>query len=479
MNYRMIRYLLGVILMIEAVFMALPMLVAFIYGEELHPFLWTIALILCISLPFVIFKPKNTQIYAKEGFITVAAGWILLSAFGALPFVFSGIIPKYIDAFFETVSGFTTTGATILTAIEGLPYGILFWRSLTHWVGGMGVLVFMLAILPSANGQTMHLMRAEVPGPTKGKLVPKMRQSSLILYGIYVAMTLIEIALLLIVDMPLYDAAVNAFGTAGTGGFAVLNNSIAGYNNPAAEWIIAIFMLLFGINFNIYFFILMGKVRDALKSEELRVYLIICALATVLIAINTASMFDSLSDNVRASFFQVTSIMSTSGFATVDFNLWPSFSKTILVLLMITGACAGSTAGGLKISRVIILVKSALKEIRHMRRPKSVNVVRLDGEAVPSETVRSAMGYIVVYILIFLTSTLLISVDAFSFETNVSAVIATLNNVGPGFDVVGPVGNFSVFSDFSTVVLSFTMLIGRLEIMPMMILFSSIFSKRK
>ena len=479
MNYRMIRYLLGVILMIEAVFMALPTIVAFIYGENPLPFVWTIALILGVSLPFVIFKPKNTQIYAKEGFVTVSAGWILLSAFGALPFVFSRVIPKYIDAFFETVSGFTTTGATLLTAIEGLPYGILFWRSLTHWVGGMGVLVFMLAILPSANGQTMHLMRAEVPGPTKGKLVPKMRQSSLILYGIYVAMTLIEIAVLLLVGMPLYDAAVNAFGTAGTGGFAVLNNSIAGYNNPAAEWVIAIFMLLFGINFNIYFFILMGKIRDALKSEELRVYLIICALATTLITINTARMFDSVSDTLRASFFQVTSIISTSGFSTVDFNLWPSFSKTILFLLMITGACAGSTAGGLKLSRVIILCKSALKEIRHMRRPKSVNVVRLDGEAVPSETVRSAMGYVVVYLLIFLSAVTLISIDGFSLETNITTVLTMINNVGPGFDVVGPMGNFSVFSDFSTAVLSFTMLIGRLEIMPMMILFSTVFGKRK
>ena len=479
MNYRMIRYLLGVILLIEAAFMVLPTLVAFIYGDDLRPFIWTIALILCVALPFVIFKPKNTQIYAKEGFITVASGWILLSLLGSLPFIFSGSITNFIDAFFETVSGFTTTGATLVTDIEALPRGILFWRSLTHWIGGMGVLVFMLAILPSANGQTMHLMRAEVPGPTKGKLVPKMRQSSLILYGIYVAMTLIEIAALLLVGMPLYDAAVNAFGTAGTGGFAVLNNSIAGYNNPAAEWIIAIFMLLFGINFNIYFFILMGKVRDALKSEELRVYLIICTLATALIAINTASMFDSLSDTVRASFFQVTSIISTSGFSTVDFNLWPSFSKTIIFLLMITGACAGSTAGGLKLSRVIILSKSALKEIRHMRRPKSVNVVRLDGEAVPNDTLKSAMGYVVVYLLIFLSVLTLISIDGFSLETNITTVLTMINNVGPGFDVVGPMGNFSVFSDFSTVVLSFTMLIGRLEIMPMMILFSTFFSKRR
>lgn len=479
MNYRMIRYLLSVILLIEAVFMTLSTGVSLIYEESVLPFVITIVLILCISLPFALFKPKNTQIFAKEGFVTVAAGWMLLSAFGALPFVFSSDIPNYIDAFFETVSGFTTTGATLLTNVEDLPRGLLFWRSLTHWIGGMGVLVFMLAILPSADGQTMHLMRAEVPGPTKGKLVPKMRQSSLILYGIYVALTVIEIAILLAVGMPLYDSVVNSLGTAGTGGFSVLNNSIAGYNNPVAEWVIAIFMLLFGVNFNIYFFILMGKARDALKSEELRAYLAIVVFSTVAIAIDTASRFDSASETIRAAFFQVTSIVSTTGYSTVDFNLWSGFSKTIILMLMITGACAGSTAGGLKISRVLILCKSALKEIRFMRRPKSINVVRLDGEVLPSGVVRSASGYIVVYLLILFITSLLISIDGFSLETNISATFATLNNVGPGFDAVGPMGNFSIFSNFSTLILSFTMLIGRLEIMPMMILFSTVFGKRK
>ena len=479
MNYRMIRYLLGVILLIEAVFMTLSSVVSLIYEESVFPFLITVAILLCISLPFVIFKPKNTQIFAKEGFVTVASGWILLSVFGALPFIFSGSITNYVDALFETVSGLTTTGATLIQNIEILPKGILFWRSLTHWIGGMGVLVFMLAILPSADGQTMHLMRAEVPGPTKGKLVPKMRQSSLILYGIYVALTIIEIAVLLAVGLPLYDSIVNSLGTAGTGGFSVLNNSIAGYNNPAVEWVIAVFMLLFGVNFNIYFFVLMGKARDALKSEELRIYLAIVAFATVAISIDTATMFNSTGETIRTAFFQVTSIISTSGFSTVDFNLWPGFSKMIILLLMITGACAGSTAGGLKLSRVIIIFKSALKEIRHMRRPKSINVVRLDGEAVPNETVKSAAGYVIVYIVIFMISTLLISIDGFSLETNFSTILTTLNNVGPGFDAVGPTGNFSIFSDFSTLVLSFTMLIGRLEIMPMMILFSSVFSRRK
>ena len=475
----MIGYLLGVILLIEALFMIFPSAVALIYSESVLPFVITIGLIALISLPLVLLKPQNTQIYAKEGFITVALGWIVMSAFGALPFTLSGAIPNYIDAVFEAISGFTTTGATILSEIESLPKGILFWRSLTHWLGGMGVLVFMLAILPSAGGQTMHLMRAEVPGPTKGKLVPKMRLSSLILYGIYVTLTAIQVAVLLLFKMPLYDSLVTAFGTAGTGGFSVLNNSIAGYNSPAIEWVVAIFMLLFGINFNIYFFILMGKVKDVLKSEELRTYLLICAVTTVVITANIASTFNNLSDAFRASFFQVTSIISTSGFSTVDFNLWPSLSKTLLILIMITGACAGSTAGGLKLSRVMILFKNAVKEIRHIRRPRSVNVIKLDGEAVPADTVRSATGYLTVYLAVFIASVILISIDGFSFESNFSSVLTTINNVGPGFDALGPMSNFSVYSYFSKIVLSLDMLIGRLEILPMMILFSSIFGKRK
>lgn len=475
----MVMYLLGTILMIEAALLVLPAAVALGYGEDIIPFLITIGLLVVISLPNIILKPKNKRIFAREGFITVAAGWVLLSAFGALPFVFSGAIPSYIDAFFETVSGLTTTGATILTEIESLPRGILFWRSLTHWIGGMGVLVFMLAILPSANGETMYLMRAEVPGPTKGKLVPKMRQSSLILYGIYVVLTAIMVVALLICGLPVYDAVVNSFATAGTGGFAVLNNSIAGYNNIAAEWVIAVFMLLFGINFNLFFFMLIGRVRDVFKSEELKTYLIICGVSTTAIAINTYHMFGNLPDTVRSSFFQVTSIMSTTGFATADFNLWPQFSRSIIVILMFIGACAGSTAGGLKLSRVLILIKSIVYEVRRMLRPNSVNVVKLDGEVVSNDTVHSATRYFVVYISILLSAFLLISVDGFSFETNFTSVITCINNVGPGLDVVGPVGNFSGFSMFSKIILSLTMLVGRLEIMPMMILFSPFTWKRR
>ena len=396
-----------------------------------------------------------------------------MSAFGALPFVFSGAIPNYIDAFFETVAGLTTTGATILTEIESLPRGILFWRSVTHWIGGMGVLVFMLAILPSSGGQTMYLMRAEVPGPSKGKLVPKMKHSALILYGIYIVLTIIEMIALLLCKMPLYDALVNSFATAGTGGFSVLNNSIAGYNNPAAEWVIAVFMLLFGVNFNLYFFLLIKRFREVLGNDELRTYLILTGVATVAIAINTAHLYAGAEDCIRTAFFHVTSIVSTSGFATLDYNLlWPEFSKAILILLTLTGACAGSTAGGLKLSRVLILIKSIGNEIKHMLRPKSVKVIRLDKEVVPPETVRTATGYLTIYFVIIIVATFIISIDGFSFETNVTAALTCLNNVGPGLGAVGPAGNFAGYSLFSKSILSLTMLIGRLEIMPMLILLS-------
>ena len=479
MNYRMLRYLLGCILFIEAILMTLPLAVSFISHEDIMPFVYTIVILLVISLPCVILKPKNTQIYAREGFVCVSAAWILLAVFGALPFIFSGAITNPIDAFFETVSGFTTTGATILPAVEHLPRGILFWRSFTHWIGGMGVLVFMLAILPSAGGEAIHLMRAEVPGPTKGKLVPKMRQTALILYGIYIVLTLIEVALLLMCKMPLYDAIVNSFATAGTGGFSVLNNSIAGYNSPAVEWIIAVFMLLFGVNFNLFFFIIVGKIKDIFKSEELRTYMIIVSLATVAIFINTYRMFDGAADCLRTAFFQTASIITTTGFATVEYNAWPVLSKTVLTLLMVIGACAGSTAGGLKISRVMILVKNIVREIKHMIRPRSVNVVRLDGEVVPDETLRSATGYLTVYIAVIILTMLLISIDGMSMETNLTASLSCVNNIGPALGDIGAMGNFSPFSNFSTLLLSFSMLFGRLEFVPMMVLFSPYVWKKR
>lgn len=472
MNYRMIGYLLGIILMIEAALMSLPLLISLYFNEPLFPLVITMLITLAVSLPLVIFKPKNTRIYAKEGFVTVAAGWILLSLFGALPFVIGGSIPNYIDALFETISGFTTTGASILSEIESLPKGILFWRSFTIWIGGMGVLVFILAILPSAGGQTMHLMRAEVPGPTKGKLVPKMKQTALILYGIYIALTIVHIIALLCCGLSFYDAAVTSISTAGTGGFSVLNASIAGYNNPAAEWVVAVFMFIFGINFNVYFLIIVGKARDIFKSEELRVYIAIVLTSTVTVMINIFHSYERFSEALRDSFFQIASIMSTSGFTTTDFNMWPELSKTILFILMITGACAGSTAGGLKLSRVLILIKGIFKELKHILRPNSVNVVRVDGEPLSDETVRSAASYLSLYFSLMLCSMLLLSFDFYDFETNMTATISTINNIGPIFGSIGPMGNCNGYSYFSKIVLSLNMLLGRLEIIPMIILFS-------
>ena len=470
MNFRMLGYLFGVLLSIEAALLMPPLLVAVIYGESVLPFLYTIALLLGAAVPLILLRPKHDRrLFAREGFVCAAATWILMSLFGALPFVFSGAIPHYIDAVFETVSGFTTTGASILTDVESLPKGILFWRSLTHWVGGMGVLMFMLAFLPADNSRAMHLLRAEVPGPQKGKIVPKLRQSALILYGIYIALTLLQIVALLIARMPLYDSVVNSLATAGTGGFSVRNGSIGAYANPAAEWIIAIFMLLFGINFNLYFFLLVGRLREVLRNEELRIYLAVVLVATVVISVNTLANA-ATSEGVRAAFFQVTSIISTTGFSTADYTLWPTLSQMVLLLLLMLGASAGSTAGGLKVSRVAILFKKAKREIKHVLRPRSVNVTRLDGEVVPEETVRTTGSYLMIYLIFLFGSALLISVDGFDIETTLTASMTCLSNVGPGLGAtVGPMGSFADFSVFSKLVLSFEMLVGRLEIFPMLI----------
>ena len=481
MNYRMIGYLLGLILLIEAALMVPGAAVSLVYSESIIPFLLAIAVLIVVSVPLVIFKPKNRKIFAKDGFVVVAAAWILMSGFGALPYIFSGAIPDFANAFFETASGFTTTGATILTEIESLPKGILFWRSFTHWIGGMGVLVFMMAILPSAGGgQNMYLMRAEVPGPTKGKIVPKTRQTALILYGIYIILTFVEIVALLFCKMSVYDSLVSSFATAGTGGFSVLNDSIGGYNNPAAEWVIAVFMLIFGVNFNLYYFVIIGRAKEMFKSEEFRAYVTLCLASTLAIIINTVNTAQHVGECVRDAFFHVASIMSTTGFVTLDYDAeWPEFAKALLILLTIIGACAGSTAGGFKISRVIIVVKGVLCQIRQMLRPHSVNVVRLDGEAVPDDTVRSAMGYMSIYWLIIVVTTLIISIDGFDLTTNVTATLTCINNVGPGLGAVGPAGNFSGFSDFNTLLLSFVMLIGRLEIMPMLIFLSPMAWKKR
>ncbi len=473
MNARMLGYLFGILLSIEAALLCVPLLIAAVYREPLAPFLLTMGILLAVAIPLVALRPgKDRRFFAREGFVVAAGSWILLSLFGALPFVLSGAIPHYVDAVFETVSGFTTTGATILSEIESLPRGILFWRSLTHWVGGMGVLVFMMALLPADNSRSMFLLRAEVPGPQKGKLVPKVRETAKILYGIYLALTVLQLISLLIAGLPLYDAAVTTLATAGTGGFSVLNASIAGYASPAVEWIVAVFMLLFGVNFNLYFFLLVGRIRDALRSEELYAYLLIVVGATAVILLNTLSLFKSFGEGLRTAFFQVTSIISTTGYTTADFNTWPTLSKSVLLLLMIFGAMAGSTAGGLKLSRVIILIKNGLREIRHMLRPRSVNVLRLDGQVLPEETVRATTNYLTLYLGFFLVGALLISVDGFSAETCFTASLTCLNNVGPGLHAVGPIGNFGGFSPFSKIVLSFLMLVGRLEILPMLVFFS-------
>lgn len=468
----MIGFVLGRILMTEAALLLLPMGVGALYGESLHPFLIPILALILAGILLGLRRPKQTALYARDGFAVVALAWILMSAFGALPFVLSGDIPSYVDAFFETVSGFTTTGATILGEIESLPKGILFWRSFTHWIGGMGVLVFMLAILPSAGGQAIHLLRAETTGPQKGKLVPKLRQTAMILYGIYFVLTVVQTVLLCISGLSFYDSLVTAFATAGTGGFSVKNASIAGYANPAAEWITAVFMLIFGVNFNLYFFLLVKKFKSFFKSEELRAFLLICLAATAAIAVNTWHLFTEAEDCLRSAFFQVTSILSTAGFSTHDFNLWPDLSKTILVFLMIIGSCAGSTAGGLKVSRVLIVAKNMLREIKQIIRPRSVNTVRLDGEAIPSETLSRVSNYISLYFTLIVITTLLLSIDGFGLEVNITSTLTCINNVGPGLGAVGPTGNFGAFSVFSKLLLSLDMLIGRLEILPMLIFFT-------
>ena len=475
MNYKMIGKFLGTVLFIEALLLLAPLTVALIYKESPLPYLITMAVLLAVFLPTKLFNPKKTRIYAKEGFVCTALSWILLSAFGAIPFVISGAIPNYVDAFFETVSGFTTTGASIIPAggIEGIEYGVLFWRSFTHWIGGMGILVFMLALIPKSEGN-VFLMRAEVPGPQKGKLVPKLRDSSLILYEIYLGFTVVEIVALLFTGMPLYDCIINAFGTMGTGGFSVLNDSIEGYHNYAAEWVIAIFLFLAGINYNVYFFILIKKFRDVKKNEELRAYLLTTAAATAAITANLmikmSTVYGSFGKALRDAFFQVASIMSTAGFSTASFDLWPNLSKTLILALMFLGACAGSTAGGFKISRFIIILKSVRRDIRKFFKPNSVKTLKLDGDTLSEDTVKSAVSYLSVYVVFIFAAVLLISIDGKDILTTSTAVISCFNNIGPAFGEA--FASYDCFSYFSKIILSFVMLFGRLEIMPMLILLS-------
>lgn len=474
MNYKMVAFVLGRIFCIEAVLMLFPMLCAACYGEWylLPAFLLPAVLLAVLGLAASLRTPKNTTIFARDGLAIVALVWVLMSAFGALPFVISGEIPSFIDAFFETVSGFTTTGSTILTDVEALSHGTLFWRSFAHWVGGMGVLVLAMAVLPMTDGRAMHLMRAEVPGPTVGKISSKLSDSAKILYAIYFAMTLAEVILLCAGGMPLFDSLIHAFGTAGTGGFSNKGLSVGAYNNPYFEIVIGVFMLLFGINFNLYYFLLLRRFRDAFCSEEMLTYLGIVAFSTVTITLNILHLYDSVGTALRTAFFQVSSIITTTGYASTDFNLWPTYARTVICILTFIGACAGSTAGGLKISRIVIFFKAAKQDLNKMLHTHAVTTVRFEGKPLDEKVLRGVHNYFNIYMLLLAVSILLISLDGFDLVTTFTSVLTCFNNVGPGLEVVGPMGNFAGFSAPAKLLLSFDMLAGRLELYPMLALFS-------
>ena len=474
MNITAILNIIGHVMKYEIILLLIPFFVALFYGQgDANAFLYTVLLMIPIALILIKIKGKKNEIYAKEGFLTVGLAWIVISFFGALPFVFSGAIPSLVDAFFETSSGFTTTGASILTEIQSLPKGILFWRSFTHWVGGMGFLIFILALMPTFSGNTIHLLKAESPGPTPGKIVPKIKQTAKILYAIYFVLTLIETIFLKSAGLSWYDSIIHALGTAGTGGFSNMNASVAAFNNPAVEWIITIFMLLFGVNFVLYFQLIRGNVKAFFKSEELKWYLIAVFASIIIIAVNIIPFnHGDVTKSIRDSAFQVSSIVTTTGYATVNFNLWPTLSKVILIMLMFMGAMAGSTGGGIKTIRIVIIFKAIRREIDKILHPRRVKSVKIDGNVVEEETISGVFLFIFAYIIISLIAIFIVSFDNFDVTTTVTSVIATLGNIGPGLEMVGPAGNFSAFSDLSKLVLSFCMLAGRLEIYPMLILFS-------
>lgn len=474
MNRRMVIFLLSRILAFEAVLMTPSFIVGLVYGEAGTAalcFLPVIGVLLLLGL-FGWKKPKNTAIYAREGFLVVAAAWVLMSVFGAIPFLLSGEFESFWDCLFEIVSGLTTTGASILSSVEQLPHCILFWRSFSHWVGGMGVLVFVLAVMPMSEERSMHLMRAEVPGPTVGKLVPRMRDTAKILYGVYTAMTALLAILLIAGGMPLFESICHAFGAAGTGGFSVRDAGIKAYDSTYIHVVLSTFMLLFGVNFSLYHLILIGRWKNAVKSEELHTYLGIIVTAVVLITINTLSAAKSFGVTLRDAYFQVSSIITTTGYATVNFDRWPSFSKMILLLLMVFGACAGSTGGGLKISRVVILFKSARQEVRKLLHPRAVTVVRMEGKPIQPDLIRATLIFFVMYIACLALGVLLLSLGEQDFVTNFTATLACLSNIGPGLALVGPTENYGFYSSASKVLLSFEMLAGRLELFPIIMLFS-------
>ncbi len=475
MNRKMVFYTTGHILILEAILFMLPLLCSVIYKETSSVIAFAISAGIALGVGLImsaLSHTKNKLIFAKEGFAIVALAWLAVSAVGALPFVIGKFIPSYVDAFFETVSGFTTTGATILSGaeIEAMSRGMLFWRSFTHWIGGMGVLVFLMAILPTDSGRSIHIMRAEVPGPIVGKIVPKIRETAKILYLIYVALTGIMLVFLLCGGMPLFDSLLHTFGTAGTGGFGIKADSIASYS-PYLQWVITVFMLLFGINFNLFYLVLIKKFTSAIKSSELWCYLGIVLTSIVVVSINISHLFSSIGETIRHSAFQVASIVSTTGYTTTNFAIeWPGFSKTVLLILMIIGSCAGSTAGGLKVSRVMLLIKTVKADLRKMLRPRSVNVVKLEGKTVDDATIHSTSVYLITYFIIFLSLVLLISIDGYNIETTLSSVASCLNNIGPAYGDAA--ANYSLFSSFSKIILSFAMLIGRLEIFPILLALS-------
>lgn len=473
MNYGIIIYMLGWLLEFEGIFLIFPCLVGILYREE-DAVCFAVSMLICLTAGLLLtrFKPKSKSLFAREGFVIVALSWFLLSIFGAFPFVMSGTIPSYIDALFETASGFTTTGATILSSVGGLPKCINFWRTFTHWMGGMGVLVFMMAVVPLADGRNMYLMKAESPGPTVGKLVPRVKSTAKLLYGMYIVLSLLECVFLLAGGMDLFDAVTTTFGTAGTGGFGVYNDSIAGFS-PYIQVVVTVFMIAFGVNFTFYYLIFFAKrFKDAFMMSEVHAYFSIIIVSVVMISINIRGMFGSASEAVRHAAFQVASIITTTGFSTVDFDQWPEFSKTVLLLLMFIGACAGSTGGGMKVSRIIIWAKTFFKELKVMIHPRNIYKVSVDGRKVEHEVVRSVNVFLVAYLIVFSTSVLIVSLDGFDFITNFSGVAATINNIGPGFNKVGPMANFGAFSPLSKLVLIFDMIAGRLELFPILLLFS-------
>ncbi|MBS6765714.1 MAG: TrkH family potassium uptake protein [Clostridium sp.] len=473
MNYRMTTFIIGKMLGVEGALLLLPAAVAFLYGEKSGlSFLMVSAVLLIIFLVFGRKKPGNKLIYGKEGLVIVGSAWILWSLFGALPFFISGCIPNYLDAFFETVSGFTTTGSTILTDIEALPMGMAFWRSLTHWIGGMGVLVFVMMLTSLDDESSMHLMRAEVPGPEADKLVPKARSTAKILYSMYFVLTAAEVVFLLFGGMSFYDALIHSLSTAGTGGFSNRNASIAYYDSAYIDGVITVFMILFGVNFNIYFLLRLKNWKAALKNEELRGYLGIILGSMAVITLNIMGMYGNIVHAFRYASFQVGAIITTTGFCTANFDQWPELSKVILLGLMVIGACAGSTGGGIKVSRFLILMKSVKQEIRRMLHPKSVTIVQINGKKVGRDTMHGVYIYFICYILIMMLSVLLVSINDYDFTTTFSSVLTTLNNVGPGLAQVGPIENFSGFSPLSKIVFCLDMLIGRLEIFPYLLLLS-------